>query len=521
MIAVAMSRRVMIALCVQVCSLLGASTLVLGQSTESLHDRVYSGDSASSASELSIEGLVQRLEASEARLQALEHEQTLLRSEYVSFEALDTKGVAGDAAKVGDSKDSDKGKAKDSEKDKSKDKDKDKPKEKAWYEKFKIRGYTQVRINDVFDVGPGSDPAQHVSDGSIGDNQGFIIRRARLILQGDMSDHLAIYLQPDFASAVPGSTDSNQFAQIRDFYGDVHLDKTKIHRIRVGQSKIPYGWENMQSSSNRIPLDRTDPINSAARNERDLGVFYYWTPENAQKFYQSVLDDGVKGSGNYGVFGAGFYNGQGGSFREQNDNLHFVTRLNIPYTFQNGQRMEAGVQAYTGYYTVLSSTISPRGIGPAIRPAGTLEAGEVGGILDRRIAGSFIYYPEPFGFQAEWNVGRGPGLNDAQTAVIERDLHGGYAMTMYRVKTKCYGEWFPYYRFQYYEGGYKSERNAPFVNIKEHEMGLEWLITKQMELVSACAFTDRTNTRANSVANTRSYEQFVGSIARFQFQFNY
>ncbi len=277
----------------------------------------------------------------------------------------------------------------------------------------------------------------------------------------------------------------------------------------------------MQSSSQRIPLDRADALNSAARNERDLGVFYYWTPESAQNFFEEVNEQGLKGSNNYGVLGLGFYNGQGGSFREQNDNLHFISRLAVPMTLSNGQHMEMAIQGYTGKYVVLSSAISPRGFGAAQRPQGTLETGDDDGIRDERIAATFVYYPQPWGFQAEWNVGRGPGLNDAQTRVIERDLHGGYAMTMYRIKTRCRGEFFPFYRYQYYEGGYKAERNAPYTYIDEHETGVEWQINKYLELVTMYTFTDRTNTRAISETDTLSYGQFRGELLRFQLQFNY
>ncbi len=394
-------------------------------------------------------------------------------------------------------------------------------KPKSWYEKLRVRGYTQLRINDVAAIADGSAPAHYVGDSSVGDNEGFIIRRARVILQGDVSEHAFIYLQPDFASNVPGSPDANQFTQIRDWYADLYFDKTKEFRIRAGQSKVPFGWENLQSSSNRLPLDRNDAHNSAVKNERDLGVFFYWTPTHAQEFFQSVLDDGLKGSGNYGMLGLGFYNGQGGSLREQNDNLHFVTRYQLPLVLPSGQRMELGIQGYTGRYTVLSSAIRPLGVGSAARPLGTLEAGNVAGIQDERLAGSIIYYPEPIGFQAEWNIGRGPSLNDSQTEVIARDLHGGYAMTMYRIQTADYGEWFPFYRYQYYRGGFKAERNAPFGRVNEHELGVEWQMNQAMELTVMYTFTDRTNTQAMSGVDARSYEQFVGELMRFQFQFNY
>jgi hypothetical protein len=420
-----------------------------------------------------------------------------------------------------DKKNDDSGDTKDGKKEEKKEVKKEEKKEKKWYEKLSIRGYAQFRINEVPYEAPGSAPPQHVGDRSVGDNQNFLIRRARVIISGDVSDHMFVYLQPDFASSVPGSADATYFAQIRDWYADCYVDKTKVHRFRVGQSKVPYGWENMQSSSNRIPLDRNDALNSAVRNERDLGVFYYWTPEPAQEFFKSVLDQGLKGSGNYGVFGLGFYNGQGGSLNEQNENLHVVTRLTVPMVLESGQYVEAGVQAYHGMYTVLGSQIRALGAGPAIIPDGTLERGNRRGFLDERIAGTFVWYPQPFGFQTEWNVGRGPALNATQTAIEERALYGGYVMCMYRWETCCHGTFFPFVRYNRFRGGYKPERNAPFSEIDETEMGVEWQLNPQMEFTAGYTFTNRTNTTAFNIPGVVPYEQFVGNLMRFQFQINY
>lgn len=389
------------------------------------------------------------------------------------------------------------------------------PKKKSWFEKYTISGYTQLRINEtVDDRGPAA--PHHNGDSSISDNQSFLLRRARMVLSGDVNDHVSIYLQPDFASSVPGSPDSNHFVQVRDWYADIYLDTDRVHRLRAGQSKVPYGWENMQSSRNRIPLDRNDAFNSATKNERDLGVFYYWTPKPAQDFFDKALNEGLKGSGNYGVFGIGFYNGQGGSFREQNDNLHFITRLTIPHTFENGQMMEVGIQGYTGEYVVLTSAISPLGVGPTVAPTVDRD-----GVLDERLGFTFVYYPQPFGFQSEWTIGRGPELNAAQTAIVDRSLYGGYAMMMYRHQTEHAGEWLPFARWVYYDGGYKSERNAPDVLIDEWELGCEWQITSAVEFVSMYTITNRTNTRARSSADTLSYEQFRGDLLRFQLQVRY
>lgn len=396
----------------------------------------------------------------------------------------------------------------------------DAKKDKKWYEKISIRGYTQVRVNEVFEEDDSAALAQVVGDASIGANQNFFLRRARLTFFGDVNEHTYVYIQPEFAGGVPGVADSDQFVQLRDAYADLYVDKEKEFRFRVGLSKVPYGWENLQSSQNRLPLDRSDSLNSAVRNERDLGVFFYYTPKEIQDLFKEISDSGLKGSGNYGLFGIGAYNGQGGAFREQNDNFHVVSRVALPFYFGDEQIVEVGMQGYIGKYTVLSSTISPLGVGPAVRPLGTLETDGRDGIHDKRLAWTFVYYPQPFGFQSEWNIGRGPGLNDAQTEVIDRTLYGGYAMFMYRLQCEKQ-EILPFARWNYYKGGYKSERNAPYTEIEEWEMGVEWQVNKSLELVTAYTITDRTNTRAISTADTLSYQQFEGGILRFQLQFNY
>ncbi len=405
------------------------------------------------------------------------------------------------------------------EKDEQKKAD-DAKKEKKWFDKFSFRGYTQIRIGEVFGDNDSDALAHMVADSSVGDNQSFLVRRARLTFSGDVNEHVYVYIQPDFATNVQGSDDANQYTQLRDVYADLYIDKDKEFRFRVGQSKVPFGWENLQSSQNRIPLERNDALNNAVRNERDLGVFFYWTPKDVQDTFKEITDLGLKGTGNYGLFGIGAYNGQGGSFREQNDNLHVASRVSMPFWVNDCQLAEIGFQGYIGKYSVLSSAISPLGIGPAVRPLGTIETDGRDGIHDKRLAASFIYYPQPWGFQSEWTVGRGPSLNDAQTEVIDRALFGGYAMVMYRLELEKQ-ELIPFARWNYFKGGYKSERNAPNSEISEWETGVEWQINKHLELVGMYTLTDRTNTRAISTANTRSYEQFEGSVIRCQVQFSY
>jgi hypothetical protein len=90
-------------------------------------------------------------------------------------------------------------------------------------------------------------------------------------------------------------------------------------------------------------------------------------------------------------------------------------------------------------------------------------------------------------------------------------------MLMARKKLRK-GELLPFARWNYFTGGYKTERNAPYVDIREWELGLEWQFSKSLELVSMYTITDRTNTTAISSANARSYQQFEGQLLRFQVQ---
>lgn len=403
-------------------------------------------------------------------------------------------------------------------------------KRKPWYEKLSIRGYTQFRFGrtldqdgDVFLLGnqdpEGADPFL-LGDRSINGNaENFTFRRARFILYGDVSDHLYFYFQQDWAITPPSSTGPTFFGQLRDLYGDVYIDKTKIHRVRVGLSKVPFGWENMQSSQNRFPLDRTDSINTAVSpNERDIGVFYYWTPEEKQKLLRELVDGGLKGSGNYGILGFGTYNGQGGSQVERNLNLYTVARATWPFRLRNGQVIEAGMQGYTGEYVVSGAEIRAFGRGEPFVPANT---GGNTGLRDQRLAWSFNYYPQPLGFQAEWNFGEGPGLNEPQTAVEVRPLQGGYAMTMYKWDTPRCGIISPYLRYQWFRGGYRSIQNAPFGNHDQFDLGIEWQIRKEMELTFEYTWANGVNLNPINQLGNAPYRDFNGDVLRLQFQINY
>lgn len=382
------------------------------------------------------------------------------------------------------------------------------PKEKKpeWYELLKIRGYTQFRYNRLPTFDTNESLINDQGDKYIGGGSGFGIRRARVIIYGDVHPQVAVYLQSDFASAIG---DQNHVAIVRDWYADVALDKDKEFRFRIGQSKVPFGFENLQSSQNRLPFDRNDAINSAVKDERDLGVFAYWAPAHIRKRFKDLVDNNLKGSGDYGVVGLGVYNGQTANRFDRNDNLHVVGRVSYPFQFGE-QFVELGVGGYTGLYRV--STLNVEG-GPEYFVKDT-----DGSLRDARAVVSAVVYPQPFGVVAEYNIGKGPQQipgTDSPTIIATDDIKGGYVQAMYKFDEPLGTiSLIPYARGTMYEGGKKFEVNTPRYDVKELEIGAEWEIIKPLEVTLAYMFSDRTSSKA-------PYKQQQGQVARVQVQVNY
>lgn len=368
-----------------------------------------------------------------------------------------------------------------------------------WYDKISLRGYAQVRYNRLLESNPRLRNEQ--GDRSWGDNGGIFLRRMRLIFSGQVSKKVYFYVQPDFASSA--SSTQLHFGQLRDAYFDLGLDAKNEFRFRVGQSKIPFGFENLQSSQNRLPLDRADGLNSAFANERDLGVMFYYAPEKIRKRFASLVSDGLKGSGDYGVLGLGIFNGQTANKPELNNGQHVVGRLTYPFEVGK-QIIEPSIQAYKGTFVIPTDQTSP---GTIVRPGR--------GYDDERIAASFVMYPKPFGIQAEYNWGKGPEFNPATDTIESRSLRGGYVTFSYLTKLGKH-TLIPFTRFHNYDGGKKHELDARSYRVREAEVGVEWQPTKNFELV------------AQYTISSRRFEDFVrqnneekGRLLRLQAQMNF
>jgi hypothetical protein len=157
---------------------------------------------------------------------------------------------------------------------------------------------------------------------------------------------------------------------------------------------------------------------------------------------------------------------------------------------------EASLVAYAGRFKVSTADTSTTVKGALEANIDANDRRDLSdGFVDRRAAATFIMYPQPWGIEAEWNVGQSPMLNDARDNITNSQVEGGYILVNYQHK---YGEqsvFQPFVRWSYNDGARKFATNAPKQNINEIDVGFEWKWRKEVELVLSYTFSkERTNT---------------------------
>lgn len=392
-----------------------------------------------------------------------------------------------------------------------------------WYEKMSIRGYVQTRYTHVLGQDPDSGVSLHSpTEPNITNRDSLVLRRGRMIFSGDVHQHLYLYAQVDYQASVFDSygVKNSSGLQTRDLYGDISFDYDKEHRLRIGISKVPYGWVNMQSSQNRLSIERPEALNSAVEGERDLGVYYIWANKEARQRFRDLVRMGLKGSGDYGVFSAGVYNGQGLNKLDANRNLHAIVHAAYPFQLESGQFFELGMSAYQGkFVTDFNSKGSVSASSPSYKYSETEKQ-----YTDRRIAANFIWYPQPFGIEAEWTYGEGPetiydydrtGKGVARAGGIKQEeLHGGYILANYKIDEGG-ATYIPFVRWSYFDGARKFKSGSPTQKVNEIDFGLEYQPWPSFEVTAVYTHTfERTNTDTNYLA--KGFDRVT-----LQLQFNY
>jgi predicted porin len=132
-----------------------------------------------------------------------------------------------------------------------------------------------------------------------------------------------------------------------------------------------------------------------------------------------------------------------------------------------------------------------------------------------RYGPSLIIYPQPFGFQAEYNWGRGPEYDPESNDVKDAPLEGGYFLATYMIQKKS-KVMIPFVRYHYFKGGKKFELDAMRHRVKELEIGMEYQFNKNFELVGMYTISDRTFENSLDPDNRQK-----GSLVRLQAQINF
>jgi hypothetical protein len=171
-----------------------------------------------------------------------------------------------------------------------------------------------------------------------------------------------------------------------------------------------------------------------------------------------------------------------------------------PFQLESGQYFELGLGGYQGKCV-----------------PGNSAAKDATQYTDRRAAANFVWYPQPFGMEAEWTYGEGPesvidydsegrgrfrnytGSTPYRNSVISTEnLHGGYVLFNYKADTD-YGTIIPFTRWSYFDGARKFVTNSPSQNVNEIDFGIEYQPWPcfEISLVYTRAFY-RTNTAAGT-----------------------
>jgi hypothetical protein len=379
-----------------------------------------------------------------------------------------------------------------------------------WYERLTMYGYGMMRYNNTSNGKLRSFHDASVGDASNGAQPGFFFRRIRWVVTGQISDHVSVFIQPDLASNISGNTHA---VSMRDAFGDWNFDKDKQYRLRVGLQRVPCSFDNWQASRVRMAIDRADATNSCSQSERDVGVSFMWTPKVAQARYKQMLDY-MYGPGDYGVFHVQVWNGQGLNQPEANADKHVGMRLSWPWELPGGRLMETGMNVMRGQFRVNPGTAAPGTTLWSRVDAGHLSRN----YLDERLNFYVYFPPQPFGFIAEYVVGRGPRRH-ADGVIRENALYGGYVQGHYQWKYSDVGLANFYARWQEYHGGVKNTTGAPDGRMSEVETGVAWQPDPQWEFTVAYTFTDRLSafrTTPGTATTPGQQLEAYGNLLRFQ-----
>ena len=140
-----------------------------------------------------------------------------------------------------------------------------------------LRGRVQLLASGSF-----RDDPEHPRD------LGFAVRRARLLITGDLPQHdLLLYLQLGLG---PSDIEGELPVPLRDWV--VAWTRLPSLSLRAGQMKVPYSRERIMSSSALEFVDRTI-VNAELNLDRDIGLQLYSNDLGGFVGFIPVIKDGI------------------------------------------------------------------------------------------------------------------------------------------------------------------------------------------------------------------------------------
>jgi len=202
-------------------------------------------------------------------------------------------------------------------------------------EKIKISGYVQ---------------GQYSHDEPAAPQDNFLVRRARLKISANISPMASAVVEVGADKSVgyndtKGKSQEIKLTELKEAYVDLGR-ATDMWRFRLGQSKIPFMYDILQSSSVRLTPESTALSAALFPGEYDTGAWLQ---------LKNVLGDSLPDT----QLDLGAMNGTGPGKIDVNDNKDFVARLrfnlgNAPIDgdyeansaylgYQSGQSLDSGV----------------------------------------------------------------------------------------------------------------------------------------------------------------------------------
>lgn len=193
--------------------------------------------------------------------------------------------------------------------------------------RLQIGGYGQIRVTNVGNSA-GDRTAPH-------DNFDFQLARFRPRLTYYMDPHWQADLQVNVNTR--GATATS--FQARDAYIEYHNGKNNQYALRLGQQKVPFGFETfVEGDEQRPALERARYHDVLAPDQRDPGLGILWNPRRlpvTQALFRGPL------------VAVGVFNGSGTNRQDNDESKNLIAAARYPL----GQHHTLGISGISGTFS--------------------------------------------------------------------------------------------------------------------------------------------------------------------------